>query len=185
MSLLSTTEDAMIALIKGLIGQNLREVSTLDGTWTLGELQRSLQVAPCVRVAFLGGKATEVENASINADFGVYAISKMPTQKQQRRGTPQEIGAYDMIEGIVPSLNEKVIAGVGTLFLKRIDAVFTEQTFQMGGSVFAAIFELRNLVIAEAFDPTAFQDFLTFDAQSDVAPADGDIDLESEETLPQ
>lgn len=166
MSIVATTEDAIIAQLQSVLSNHVRSIEALSGPWTMAALKRALQFAPCVRVAFLGGNASDAEDAAIDARFGVYLIAGHATDKQRRRGTPNVMGIYDMLELAVPALNEFNISGVGSLFLKSVAQTFTEQTLQLGGAVYSAIFSIPNLVLPP-IDPTAaMADFITFHADS-------------------
>ncbi len=183
MSIISTTEDAIITQLKTVLSNNVRGIETLSGPWTMAALKRSLQLAPCLRVAFMGGNASDAEDAAIDARFGVYMIAGHAKDKQRRRGTATVMGIYDMLELAVPALNEFNISGVGSLFLKSIAQTFTEQTLVLGGAVYSAIFSIPNMVMPP-LDPTAaMNDFITFHADSQL-DADPEPELISEETLP-
>jgi len=183
MSIISTTEDAIITQLQTVLSNHVRGIETLSGPWTMAALKRSLQRAPCLRVAFLGGNASNAEDTAIDARFGVYIIAGHATDTQRRRGTASVMGVYDMLELAVPALNEFNISGVGSLILKSVAQTFTEQTLQLGGAVYSAIFSIPNLVLPP-LDPTAtMADFTTFHADSQL-DADPEPELISEETLP-
>ncbi|RMG60282.1 MAG: DUF1834 family protein [Gammaproteobacteria bacterium] len=182
MAVIAQVEDAIIEVLTSVLGNHVRGIETLSGPWTLGALKRALQFAPCVRVAFLGGRASRHEDAAIDARFGVYFVAGQGGQSG--RGVAGVIGLYDMLEIALPALNELTVPGIGSLFLVETGQQFAEQTLHLGGAVYGATFELPNLVLPSIDSSAALNDFVTFHADSDIT-GDGAPEITTEEVLPQ
>ena len=183
MSIIAQAEDTVIAQLQSVLANRVRSVESLSGPWTMAALKRALQFAPCVRIAFLGGKVSDMDAEAIHARFGVYCIAGQVTDTQRRRGTAREIGIYEMIELIAPALHGFSIQDIGTLSLDNVAPLFTEQTLQLGGAVYAAMFTLPNLVLPVSIDPATLNDFLLFHDAAD-SNGDGTSDIIIEEVIP-
>ena len=184
MAVIASVESAMISRVEDVLGSSVRSVQSLSGPWTMSALQRALQFAPCVRLAFLGGTGTRADDASINARWGVYLVAGHAKDEQRRHGKGSVIGLYDMLELVAPALNEFTVQGVGSLYLERVAQAFTEQTLQMGGAVYELLFSMPNVVLPDADPSAALADFVTFHADTDIT-GDGAPEITTEETLPQ
>ena len=182
---ITQAEDIILEKLTTAFGNSVRSVESLSGPWTVESLRRAISMSPCVRLAFLGGKKNENGPEFIDAKFGIYCVARSTSDLQRRQGASRSVDAYNMIQVICPVLNMSVLSGIGTLFLEAVSTVFAEQTFKLGATVYSAVFNLPNFPLPDAFDPATLADFITFHADSDMAPADGDIDITSEETLPQ
>ncbi len=118
---------------------DLSQTGSLPGNWTMDTLKKALQFAPGVYVSFLGGANTDYKNARINSQFDVYIVNKSAIEKFRRE---DRTGAYDLIESLVPALHKLQVNDVGTLNLKRVNNLFKESLFDLGGSVYALTFEI-------------------------------------------
>lgn len=183
MGLIATVEDAMIEIARETLEDRVRVVGSLPGAWTYDLLLKLLQSAPAIYVSFLGGQARPgALDAALDARFNAYTISKNAAgEKARRRGDATEIGAYEMLELIVPKLHKHTVPDIGTLKFQSIDNLFTEATFELGGAVYCATFSLAlTLPLGLALDA-----FVTFHQDIDMEPADGEIDGADTVNLPQ
>jgi len=173
MSIIQTIESAMIDKIKSVLmvpgNEKVRLVETLPGAWSYDIMKRVLQKSPSVYVSFLGGnRGTNIDDlACINATLDVYVVRKDPDEEARRVGTPQHIGCYDMLAAIIPNLHGYTIDGAGSLKLIRVGVLFGQDTFELGGSVYVASFELPNLVFDA--EPPNLNGFITFNATHTLA----------------
>lgn len=169
MNIISQIEDDMKAQISAALGDTVRVVDTLPGPWSYDLLVRILQKAPCVYVAFIGGvqdlKAGNV--ATLKGKFDVYIISKEADEETRRRGNKRVIGCYDMLAAIIPELHGHDAADVGSLNFTGIDNLFGDGVFALGGTVYAANFEIPNMPF-ERVAPV-LDSFVTFATESTLA----------------
>lgn len=176
MMTLATLESTLITAAQTALGNAVRKVAPLPGAWSIDLLRQVLQTAPAVYVAFLGGGAAArpADAAVINARLGVYVCVNHALEAQRRLGTQQVIGAYEMIERLVPVLHNLVVPDIGTLRLVSIDNLFGEVVQELGGSVYGIILELPNLAFEYTADLASLDEFVTFHAEIDSTPADPD-----------
>jgi len=183
MAIIQAVEEAMIAAAGGALGNTVREMESIPGGWTLDMLKRALQRSPSVYVAFLGAKRG-VNDGYHDGSFAMYLVTKAPLEPGRRRGTPREIGAYDLIETLAPRLDGLTVADVGTLKLQRIDNLFRDAMFDLGGAVYGLMCELPNMPLPYEADESALADFITFHADYDINQ-DGEADAADTVTLDQ
>jgi phage gp37-like protein len=184
------TEDAIVAGAKAALGFNavppapvVRKVETLPGNWTIESLQRALQSAPGVYVAFLGGTKNS-DGGYIDARFALYAVTKGAREDERRRGNPREIGAYEIVSILGAGLDRLDVPNIGTLFVKGVENVFGEAMFEIGGTVYALTLELPNLPWDEK-DISGLAPFITFEGTHSMAPGVSEPAHQTKVTLPQ
>lgn len=181
---IAAIEDAILDVIRDRLGPRLRWVGSLPRSWTADLLRKAVQSAPGVYVAFLGGPASRTAEGRLDARFGVYAVTGHASgQAARRRGDTVEVGAYEVIETAVRHLHGHD-AGEGRLRLERIDNLFTEQLFDMGGCVMAAVFAC-DVGFGEPTDPDELADFVTCHADYDMAAGGDEPPASDTVTLPQ
>lgn len=169
---ISAVEDHITDLTTTLFGNALRKVDTLPNALNLSLLKSMISTAPAVYVAFLGGRAGQIdtEGATINARFDVYIITRhVGSDSARRRGDSTTIGAYDIIGRLIPQLHDSVVDDVGRLELKNVQNLFSmqlEQTFK--AAMYALTFEVPNMSFAYEADLSALADFETFNADYDI-----------------
>lgn len=187
MSVITTVEDAIVAKAKTALGfpaaPVVREVTTLPGGWTLEMLRRALQMAPGVHLAFLGGQA-QSDGGYIHARFAAYAVSKGAREDERRRGNAREIGAYEIVEILGAHLDRLAITGVGTIFARSVENVFSEAMFDLGGTVYALTLEVQNMPWPEK-STAALAPFVTFEGTHSMAPGANEPAHQTQVTLPQ
>ncbi len=190
MGVIATIEDSIIQSVKDELMQSGNEkinvVDSLPGSWSYDLLKRVLQKAPAVYVAFLGGKSAHTSSdVVIDGRFDVYVVTKQADEETRRRGNARVIGAYDIIETIVPVINSKTIADVGTLNFVNINNLFGEAMLDLGGTVYAATFSIPKLVLPYEADLSALDDFITYHADHSMAPGPDEPAAEDDVTLEQ
>lgn len=171
---LATLESTVITTSRTALGTAVRKVDSLPGAWSVDLLRQVLQTAPAVYVAFLGGTAANRagDAATINGRIGVYVCVNHALEAQRRLGTPQVIGAYDMIERLVPALHNLTVPDICTLRLVSIDNLFGDVTQELGGSVYGIVLEAPNLVFGYTADLATLDSFITFHSEIDSTLAD-------------
>lgn len=191
MGIISTIEDSIIQSVNDVLMQpgneKLKVVESLPGAWSYDLLKRVLQKAPAVYVAFLGGKRSiDASDIILDGRFDVYVITKQADEVTRRRGNARVIGAYDIIETIIPAINGRTIQDVGSLNLTGINNLFGEAMLDLGGTVYAATFSLPNMVFPYELDLLTLDNFITFHADHDLDTSQADEPVASDDvTLPQ
>ena len=181
---LKNVEDAIVAEIRTALtvgGQLVvRQVDSLPGDWDAEMLKRLLRLVPGVFVAFIGGPAGAAsgETAAINARWSVIAATGHASgEAARRRGDSQQVGAYELIERLLPKLHGHTIADEGTLKLIDVQNLYTGEIDKQGLAVYAATFELPNMAMPSTLDEATLTPFATFDAKYDFAPRELFLDL--------
>lgn len=144
---IASVEDAMINEAKTRLAGKIRTADSLPGSWSLDTLKRILEKAPAVFVNFVGGQSGgNQEQTTIDARFVAYFVSGQASgHAARRRGSAQEIGAYEMMETLVPFLHGCTIPDRGSLMLQQIGQEINEATFDLGATVYSAAFSLPRL----------------------------------------
>lgn len=161
--MIAALEDAVISAAQTALGAHVRTVISLPGPWSLDLLRRMFQDAPAVYVTWLGGKARDTNMPVIDARLDVLAVTKNARGEQaRRRGGPNTIGAYHIIQALVPALNDLDVTDIGSLALVEIRNVFDQATFEVGATVYAAQFRVA-MDLTPADGAADLAEFLTYD----------------------
>ena len=168
---IAQVEEALMAAVRATLGTRVRGVETIPGDWDDDMLKRFLQGVPGVFVAFTGCEALDAggTEARIDARFAVYACTGHPTELARRRGDAMQVGAYQMLDLLVPLLHGLVVPDVGSLRLASVQNLFTGSIERQALTVYALV-----LSVPMTFEQLAAEDvlapFLTFDGRIDVPP---------------
>lgn len=171
---IANVEDKLIAEIKAALtvgGQlKVRQVESLPGDWDADMLKRLLRLAPGVFVAFMGGPVNAGHAAQLDAQWAVIAITAHASgEAARRRGDSQEIGAYEILETLIPRLHGLKIAAEGTLNIVDVANLYSGQLDKQGVAVYAARFKIL-MALPLSLDEATLDAFETFDAKYDRAP---------------
>lgn len=172
---IKTVEDAIIAEIKTALtvgAQSLvRQVESLPGDWDADMLKQLLRLVPGVFIAFTGGvrSASSGESAMIDARFSVIAATGHASgEAARRRGDSQQIGAYELIERLVPRLHGFTIPDEGSLRVIDVQNLYTGAIDKQGLAIYAATLELPNMALPSVLDEATLTPFEKFEVQWDI-----------------
>lgn len=174
---ISTCEDALITRIQQLLGTKVRMVDSLPGDFDDETLKRLLRSVPGVFVLWTGGPSNQAGAlTAIDSAWIVYVITGHASgQAARRRGDAVQAGAYELIETLVPGLNEFDLAGEGSLSLLRVENLYNGAIDKQGVAVYSLTFG-QLLTMPATVDPGTLDDFLTFDAQYDIPALETDAE---------
>lgn len=180
---IATVEDAIIAAATQALtvdgALKVRGIVSAPGDWDKEMLKRTLlAMVPCVLVVFAGGPSKDVGGNIANLDAHwrvIVATGHASGEKARRRGDSQEIGAYEIIERLVPVLDGLVIADEGTLDLVELDNLYTGEVDKQGLAIYGLTFT-HLMALPFIADLGALDDFTTFHAFYDVPPFDGEAE---------
>lgn len=167
MAIISVVEDAILAVVDLALGNTVKEKKTVPGGWTMDTLKRALQFTPGVYVTFQGA-GPGASDGYYNGKFTVYLVNKGAAEPDRRRGNPRVIGAYDMLERLLPRLGGLTVPDVGTLAVGGVDNLFRDAMFDLGGTVYGINLTLPNLPFdyeADLTDP-GLADFVLFHSEA-------------------
>lgn len=183
---IASVEQFFIDTIKARFGARLKGVESLPSDWDSKTVDRMLLLAPGAFVVFAGGPAI-AGTSEINGRWIVVAITSHASgEKARRHGDGREIGAYEIIETVVPLLHDRAVPGIGTLRFGDVANLFDAVGESKGLSIYGAGFNLPMALEAATPDGADPLDaFITFHAEHDLAPIDGASEAADTVTLPQ
>lgn len=191
MSLIAKIEDQIIAECRAALTVNgrllVRDIDTIPGALSAAILQRLIQRAPGCYVAFIDGQSDNVNSASFSPRFDVIAVTGHKGGEQpRRRGDQTQIGAYQILEYIIPGVHNCRVADVGALYFRGIHNLFSEATFDLGATVYYARFQVPSVRLEPALGAgrAADEAFITFSAEHDI-DSDKRAEQRTEVTLEQ
>lgn len=185
MGVIAAVEAAILAKVETTLGNTVKVKGSLAGSWTLDMLKRALQNAPGVYVSFLGARANPNVDGYMDGNFVVYAVTQGPVEALRRQGTPREIGAYEIVERLVPVLGGLGVADVGTIRVQDVTNLFKEATFELGGTVYGIALVLPNMPMTYQADLAGLAPFLLFHAEHSLVAGDAEPAAVDEVHLPQ
>lgn len=187
MGAISSVEDDIISQVKALLTTKVRAVESLPGDWDEDTLKRVLRAVPGVYVVFAGGNPVQAGGLTpqIQASFVLYAVTGHASgEAARRRGDSQQIGAYEILETLVPKLHGRLVPSTGTLIFAGMQNLFTGALEKQGVAIYGATFNMTMAWPAD-LDLTTLAAFQTFDSIIDMAPKNNQTDAEDTITLPQ
>lgn len=156
-------EDAIVAGIQKALGQTVSTIETLPGPWDQDALTLAFRKMPGVWVYFDGGKAGRSARGNrIEATFYVYAVTNHASGARERqRGNSRHIGAYEIIERVVPSLSGQPAANLGTLMFAGLRVLTPASAQRKGVAVYEMAFTLE-MGFPAPLDIATLADFAIF-----------------------
>lgn len=185
MGVIATVEAAILAQVQAALGNTVKVRESLAGSWTMDLLKAAIQKAPGVYVAFLSGRGNPSADGYLDGSFVVYAVTGGPLEAQRRQGTPRVIGAYEIVERLVPVLAGLKVANVGTLRVQDVNNLFKEATFELGGTVYGITVTLPNMPMTYQANLASLAPFLLFHAEHSLVAGDAEPAAIDEVQLPQ
>jgi len=165
-------EDSVLAQLRTLLGNKVRQVDSLPGDWDDEMLRRFLKLVPGVLLAFAGGTQSTSAGAAearLQSRWIVYVLTGHPTEAARRRGDAQQLGAYQLVQLLLPWLHGLQVPDVGSMHLVDVQNLFTGTVERQGLTVYAITLGLEmafELVPADEL----LAPFETFVAQYDLPP---------------
>lgn len=161
--MIADAEDAIVAAIKKALGDTVQTVETLPGPWDQDALTLAFRRMPGVWVYFDGGKPSGgARRNRLEASFMVYAVTNHASGTRERqRGNSRHIGAYEIIEKVVPSLTGQPMAGRGTLFFSGLRVLTPASAQRKGVAVYEMAFTLE-MGFPAPLDSAGLADFAIF-----------------------
>ena len=169
---ISAVEDHIVNITRQSLGRALRAVEVLPNALNLALLKTILPLAPAVYTTFLGGRngTVDTDGATINGRFDVYIITRhVGNDSARRRGDTTTIGAYEIIERLIPALHDSTIADIGRMRLTNVQNLFSiqlEETFK--SAFYALTFEVPNMPFSYEVDMNSLDNFEHFHADYDI-----------------
>ena len=171
---IATLETTLLAVIKDALGNKVRTVESLPGNWDDDTLKRLLRQVPGVFVAWAGSQPANGRDGGVGAVTSglwlVYVVTGHASGEAARRlGDSQQVGAYELIDTLVPLLNGYLIKGEGTLSLTRVENLYSGTVDRQGMCLYALHFNLPRSWPTPV-DESTLTPFEPVAPQYDVAP---------------
>lgn len=167
--MLAKVEDAMIERCRELVGDRLKAIEDLPGNWDDATFEAARRNVPGIYIAWSGGAAVSSGRAGINSRYAVYVVTGQASgERARRRGNDRSIGAYEILERVVPGLHGLSIGDVGPLRLERVDNLYSDQNDKKGVVVYGAVFAIDKMMFPAAKDASSLADFEIFHTTSKV-----------------
>ncbi len=164
-------ENAIIERVKAVLVGKINKVESIPAEIDDQTLHSILQKAPGVFVAFTGGAAQRPGQtaAMILASFVLLVVTNHASgEAARRRGDVNQIGAYEILETIIPGLNGHSLGDdLGTLALVRVENLFTPGADRKGAVLYSAVFQMPVAWPSDV-DLSALDAFETFDSRHDI-----------------
>lgn len=175
-------EDAMIARCQKVVGQHVKTIEDLPGGWDDATLKQARRDVPGIYIAWANGRGTANNRAAMESRYAVYVVTGQASgERERRRGNNRQVGAYELLERIVPAIHGLEVPGIGTLNLERVDNLFSDRVDQQGIVIYAATYTTK-VEFPAPMSANNLAPFETFHVNSKV-PAGPDT--ETHLTLPQ
>lgn len=167
MGIIADVETAILATATTALGNTVRKIESIPGGWTMAALTRALQFSPGVYVAFLGFAKSKSEDC-LDGRFACYMVTKGASEQDRRHGNQRVIGAYDMIEIMLPRLASMRLPDGGSLTVGGVDNLFRDVMFDLGGTVYGINLTLPAVSLDYQADLTGpgLADFILFHGEA-------------------
>lgn len=177
---IAAIEDYLVAQVKAAFDGRLKAVESLPADWDNDTFKRLLRQTPGVFVVFGGGQrdATDTDDGRvvIQGKWGfIAATTHASGELARRRGDAREIGAYEIVERLCDLLEGHEVPEQGVLTLVGIENLFTGDLEKQGAAIYGVEFTMPMYVTAGQ-SAGFLDDFVTFHADIDTAPQDGQIE---------
>ncbi|WP_445157404.1 DUF1834 family protein [Halomonas sp. E14] len=188
--MIADAEDAIVTACRQVLGQTVATIETLPGPWDQDALALAFRKMPGVWVYFDGGQPGKgARGGRIDARFMVYAVTSHASGGRERqRGNSRQIGAYEIVERLVPTLSNKPAAKLGTLMFAGLRVLAPASAQRKGVAVYEMAFTLEMAFPAPR-DAADLGDFAIYSATHQVGDGPdtesyAEIPTGNEETSP-
>lgn len=183
--MLAEIEDAIIARCQQVAGEHVKAVEDLPGRWDDKTLRAALRQVPGIYVTWGGARGeAKASQATATSRYVVYVVTGHASgQRERRRGNVRQVGAYELLERVVPAVHGLTVEGVGSLALETIDNLYSEKFDKEGVVIYGVAYRL-TLQFPAPFDVNDLAPFERYRATHQVGTAD-DPDTQSQADLPQ
>jgi len=184
--MLAEAEDLIVGRIADVLGDTVRKVETLPGPWDEQSLSLALRQAPGVYVYWDGGGAArDSRRPYLSAVYRVYAVTGHASgERERRRGAPHQIGAYEILEQLIPALHGWPVGGYGTLGFSRVAVLAPVSSQKKGLAVYEAEFSM-DAAWPPLRDASSLSDFAIYSGTHHVGDGpdtESHADIPTEET---
>ncbi|WP_018169092.1 phage protein Gp37 [Thioalkalivibrio sp. ALMg9] len=184
--MLARVEDAMMERTQTVVGEHVQVIEDLPGRWDERTLRAALRRVPGIYIAWSGARqaARESQQPEAVARYVAYVVTGHASgERERRRGNQRQVGAYELIQRLVPGLHGLTVQGIGTLAFRSIENLYSDR-FDKEGVVVYGIEYHMGMTFPPAFDAADLAPFETYHATHRVGD-DQTPDAYDQVSLPQ
>lgn len=156
MSIIAQTNEALIAKIKALCGDYLKEVETHPGQWDDSSVRRIVRNPPAVYIAWLGQQAGK-NSHTVTARWGVFVVAEVLNGQRN-----DSIGIYQVVETLTTGIHQQRIEPSGMFTLQTVQNLWSDTQSGMGVAVYGMYFNAVQ-PLAHQIDDDSLCDFKVYD----------------------
>lgn len=134
MSVIAGTSQALIAEIKRLCGERLKEVAEHPGQWDDSSVRRIVRNPPAAYVAWLGHTRSDNPRV-VKATWAVFLVANVLDGQREN-----QVGIYQLVEILSAGLHRKPIPPSGTFELQGVKNLWSDTQSGMGVAVYGMYF---------------------------------------------
>jgi len=188
MSRIGAAEDAILERVRARFGATLRQVATIPSSWDEEMVKRMLIGAPGVYLSWgiQRGQRSSDQFAELTCLWEFTVITAHEGKEDaRRRGDARAIGAYEIVERLIPLMHGWAVPNESSLVFEAADNKFSDGNERRGLTVYGVLFSMPMTMGDTDEELSDLDPFLRFHADWDQAPADGQLEAQDEVTLPQ
>ncbi|MFZ7107906.1 DUF1834 family protein [Avibacterium avium] len=176
MSIIADTSNALIAKIRALCGDYLREVAEHPGQWDESSIRRLVRNPPAVYVAWLG-QVPNPRPYTVTARWGIFVVCDVLNGKRK-----DNVGIYQVVETLTAGIDKSQIAPSGLFELQSVQNLWSDTQSGMGVAVYGMYFNAVQPLPME-FDPQSLDDFVIYHHQFNQSQNEKHIDEKTQLTV--
>jgi phage gp37-like protein len=188
MSRIADAEDALLNRVRTRFGSALKHVEAIPASWDDDTIKRMYVGTPGVFLSWgieRGQRSTHSTAEVVSLWEFTIVTAHEGKEPPRRRGDSRAIGAYEIVERLIPLVHGWTVPGEGTLVFETAENKFSASNERNGLTVYGALFSMPMTMDDGEETPSDLDDFITFHADWDQAPADGQLEAQDHVTLPQ
>lgn len=187
MSRIGAAEDALLNRVRTRFGTALKHVEAIPSSWDSDTIKRMFVGTPGVFLSWgvQRGERSTHNTAEIIVLWELDIVTAHEGKEApRRRGDSRGLGAYQVIERLIPLLHGWTVPDEGTLQFETAENKFSANNERNGLTVYGALFSMPMQMDDSAETPSDLDDFLRFMGDFDVAPGDGQAEASIRVDLP-
>ncbi|MFQ1013660.1 DUF1834 family protein [Avibacterium paragallinarum] len=176
MSVIAETSNALIARVRELCGDYLKEIAEHPGQWDEASIRRIVRNPPAVYVAWLG-QMPNPRPYTVTARWGIFVVCDVLNGRRK-----DSVGIYQVVETLTAGIDKSQIAPSGLFELQSVQNLWSDTQSGMGVAVYGMYFNAVQPLPTE-FDDSSLDDFITYHHQFNQSQDDQVIDDKTQLTI--
>lgn len=173
------TENALLARLRTLFGDTLREITTHPGDWSEEALRVVLMTPPSVYLVWLGAESGPVKG-TVDSRFVFYVVADAVNGEELSRP-----GVYQIVGRLIAGLSGFKPAGAGPMRFEESRNLYTEKQGNRGVVLYGVYFtceeDITPIVPEDGLDDY-LRHYQTFSEPAGTSPFEAHIRLPQDKT---